>query len=138
MGGNWGTNYSASASVNATPHIDYIQPSDVAAGSPARTMIIAGSFIDGNLQNTTVRFLGGGIDQKVDPFYVSNYGISVHVPANLLVVPRIYLVTVIWSDYNTVPTIPITPHDHESNAVTFTVYQGQSSYLPFVIKNATP
>ena len=28
MGGNWGTNYSASASVNAAPVINSIQPSD--------------------------------------------------------------------------------------------------------------
>jgi hypothetical protein len=136
MGGKWGTNYSASAGVNATPHIDYIQPAEITAGSTSTVMIIAGSFIDGNLQNTTVRLSGGGIDKKIDPMVVTTHGISVLITADLLVVPTAYSVTVIWSDYNTIPTIPITPHDHESNAVPFTVYQGRYIYLPIVIRNA--
>ena len=136
LGGNWGTNYSASANVNATPIINYIQPSAVPAGSPATVMIIAGSNF-GNSHDTTVRLLGGGIDQTIVPMVVTPNGISVQIPAGLLDVPTIYLVTVIWSDFNTVPTVPITPHDYESNPVPFTVYEGQFVYLPIITKNAS-
>ena len=136
MGGNWGTNYSASASVYATPHIDYIQPSEVPAGSPARVVIIAGSNF-GNSQNTTVRLVGVGVDKTLTTIVVTPNGISAQITADLLVAPTIYQVTVIWSPNNTVPTIPIYPGDLESNPVPFTVYQGHILYLPIVSKNAT-
>ena len=137
LGGNWGTNYSASANVNATPVIDYIQPSAVPAGSPDRVMIIFGSNF-GNLQDTTVRLVGGGIDKTIDPMVVTPNGISVQITADLLDVPTIYQVTVIWSDFNTVPTVPVTPHDFESNPVPFTVYEGKFIYLPIVYNLALP
>jgi len=131
MGGNWGTNYSASASVNADPHIDYIQPSAVPAGSPDRVMIIFGSGF-GNNDDTSVRLLGGGIDETIDPIAVLPNGISVKITADLLDLPTVYLVTVLWSDYNTVPTVPVTPHDHESNPVPFTVFEGKLIHLPII------
>jgi hypothetical protein len=137
MGGKWGTNYSASASVNATPVIDYIQPSALPAGSLYRVMIIFGSNF-GNLQDTTVRLTGVGVNQTISPIMVIPDGISLLIPADLLDVPTLYLVTVIVSDYDTIPTIPITPHDHESNPVPFTVYEGQFIHLPIVTNNARP
>ena len=42
IGGTWGTDYSASASVNAPPIIEYIIPEVVPYGSPDIRMIIHG------------------------------------------------------------------------------------------------
>jgi hypothetical protein len=134
MGGKWGTNYSASAGVNADPVINYIQPSAVPAGSPATVMIIAGSNF-GDQINTKTAVRLSGVVKPINPMVVTPNGISVLIPANLLGVPTVYLVTVIRSDNNTIPTIPIQPGDHESNAVPFKVYQAQFIYLPIIIRN---
>lgn len=132
-GGKWGTSYSASASVDAIPVIDFIDPSSVLAGSPYIIMIINGENF-GDMDDTRVRLTAVGFDEILPPLTVLPDGISVVIPAELLIEPKLYTVTVVKSTVNTVPTIPITPWDEESNPVPFTVYEGQHIYLPLINK----
>src|SRR4030042_5016590 len=92
LGGNWGTSYSASASVAAAPYIASIIPSAVPAGSPETTIIISGSNF-GNLNDTRVRLSGIGIDELLTPTSVIQGGISVRIPAALLTQPNLYILT---------------------------------------------
>lgn len=133
MGGNWGTNYTASASVNAAPFIESIYPSVVPAGSPDTTMIISGANF-GNTTDTRVRLTGVGVDLLLTPLQVIPDGISVSIMANLLVVPNLYIVTVVKTTSGTVPTIPFPPGMEVSNPVPFTVYEPLFTYLPLIYK----
>jgi hypothetical protein len=133
LGGNWGTNYSASASALALPHIDSIIPSAVPAGSPDTIMIIIGSNF-GNVNDTAVRLKGITIDEIILPQQVLPNGISVNIPSTYLTDPALYIVTVVKSTLPSIPTVPITPWDQESNQVSFSVFAAQFIHLPFIHK----
>jgi hypothetical protein len=138
MGGNWGTSYSASASVYVAPFIASMDPSAVLAGSANTPLIINGSNF-GTGTDTRVRLAGDGIDLLLIPLEITSDQIRVIVPAYLLVEPIIYTLTVIKSIGGTIPTIPTIPNppgEEISNPVPFTVY-GPFTYLPIITKNAT-
>jgi len=137
MGGNWGTDYTANASVNVAPIITAISPSSVPAGSPNTWLTIWGSNF-GNLDDTRVRLTTGvGFDQLIDLRDIRQDRIIVIIPAYLLVDPTLYTLTVVKSTPGTVPVLPITPYDEESNPVPFTVYETLVLYFPLMINNAT-
>jgi hypothetical protein len=134
MGGKWGTSYVASASVNAVPVIDYIVPPSVPAGSSNIIMIIGGSGF-GDIFNTAVYLTAIGYEDVLTPYQVLTDGISVSIPADLLDVPKLYTVYVVWSNADTIPTIPLVPPwDEVSNPVPFTVYNPIYQYLPIITK----
>jgi hypothetical protein len=115
MGGNWGNNYSASASVNATPFIQSIIPKYVPIGSPDTPMIIYGLNF-GTQADTKVRLTVSGITQELTPYAVSPNEIRLIIPANLLDAPAIYTVLVAIYVNGTIPG------DMLSNPVTFVVF----------------
>jgi hypothetical protein len=136
LGGKWGTSYAADASINAAPYIDNIVPSAVPAGSPYIIMIISGGNF-GTLADTRVRLKADedGYDDLLLPLQVLPDGISVIISTDLLVVPKLYTVTVVKSTSGTVPTIPtIPPWDEVSNPVPFTVFEPTGIYLPIISK----
>jgi hypothetical protein len=137
MGGKWGTTYSASASVNVAPVIVSIDPSAVPAGSPDTTMIIIGSNF-GDMTDTRVRLTGIGVDLLIEPLEVLPDGLSVIIPDTLLTAPTLYIITVVKSTPHSIPTIPITPWDEESNPVPFFVYGVSNLHLPIIFNNALP
>jgi hypothetical protein len=136
LGGKWGTTYSAKADVCEAPVINSISPSSIPTGSPDTTMVITGSQF-GNMTDTRVRLTGIGFDQAFVPLQVLPEGISVIIPNTNLVDPIMYLVTVIKSCPGTIPTIPITPYDLESNPVPFFVIGASFIHLPIITNNAT-
>ena len=137
FGGTWGTNYSARASVNIAPIIESLTPASVLAGSPDTVVIISGSNF-GDIGNTRVRLQGNGVDIMVEPLEVLPDGISVIISDTLLVDPTLYIVTVVTSNADTVPIIPIQPPwDEESNQVPFFVYGASYILLPIINNNAT-
>lgn len=131
VGGKWGISYAAEAGINVAPHIDAIYPSAVAAGSPDTIMIISGTNF-GNMSDTRVRLYGIGVDLFLTPKQVFSTGISVNITDTLLTDPILYIVTVVKSNIQTVPTLPITPHDEVSNQVNFTVFEPKFIYLPYI------
>jgi hypothetical protein len=134
LGGNWGTDYTASASANLAPHIDYIDPQGVPAGSGDIVMIISGSNF-GNMNDTAVRLTSGGYDVMHPPLFVSSTGISLNISHTLLAFPTTYDVTVYTSSKPTIPTLPIVPtYDTPSNTVHFLVYSPESSFLPIIAR----
>jgi hypothetical protein len=136
-GGKWGTTYSASASIADAPHIDSIDPSLVPSGSPDIVMIIFGSNF-GDTTDTRVRLLGNGMDLILAPLVVIQNGISVVISDTLLVNPTFYSITVLKSTKHTIPTIPPSPWDQESNPAAFFVYGASYIHLPIISKNAVP
>lgn len=133
LGGDWGTNNIMPASANAYPVINAIIPFSLPAGSADKVVIISGT-IDGQLNQTRIRFTGNGIDVILTPIQViSASGASVTVPKNLMGAPAVYTVRIIVSDYGTIPTLPLwTGIDLESNPGTFTVFQPIDYYLPII------
>lgn len=136
MGGKWGTRYSANASVVVAPHIESIVPSLVPAGSPDTTLIIIGSNF-GDKSDTRVRLTGVGVDKILEPIDIVPDGMSVLITDTLLVDPTFYIITVVKSNKPSIPTIPITPWDEESNPAAFFVYGASYIHLPIITKNAT-
>jgi hypothetical protein len=136
FGGKWGTTYAAGASVNVAPLITAINPSSVPVGSPNTWLIIWGSNF-GNMDDTRVRLTTGvGFDQLFTPREIRQDRIIVILPASLLVDPIVYTLTVVKSTPGTIPTIPVTPYDEESNPVPFTVFETLYVYLPIIQNNA--
>ena len=134
FGGNWGTDYTASASANLAPHIDYIDPLGVPSGSGDRVLIISGSGF-GNKADTAVRLTSVGYDSMLPPLFVSSKGISLNISHTLLVFPTTYDVTVYTSSRPSIPTLPLWPtYDTPSNTVPFLVYEPVSSFLPIIAK----
>jgi len=131
IGGNWGTTFAANDIDDYFPVIDYIYPEKILAGSPDTQLVVIGSGF-GNSSNTAVKV---GADE-VFYGYVTETGILVNLPSRLFVNPITYDVSVVMSNPDTLPTIPITPWDVESNAVPLKVVEAQSIYLPIVLKNA--
>jgi hypothetical protein len=132
MGGNWGTNYIASASVDAAPIITSISPASVPAGSPDILLTIWGSNF-GSMNDTRVRLTTGfGFDQLFSPAEIRQNRILVILPASLFVDPILYTLTVVKSTPGTIPTLPPTPYDEESNPVPFTVYETLYLYFPIM------
>lgn len=136
MGGKWGTTYSANAGVNVAPHIDSINPFAVPAGSPETTLIITGSNFVEEGKTVWVRLKGSVIDRILTPESVLPTGISVKIPADLLVSPNVYILTVLKYTGTTMPTIPtIPPPNWEiSNEVPFTVFNPIYYYYPLIFK----
>jgi hypothetical protein len=136
FGGKWGTNYTASASVNAAPVIYYIDPSIARVGSPDTLVEILGSNF-GTEDDTRVRLTGGGFDVLFVPEEIAPGRIVITIPAGMLVDPIVYTLTVIKSKYGTIPTIPTIPNppdDEISNPVPFTVFETLPMYLPIINK----
>ena len=136
IGGNWGTDYSARASVDLSPHISYIDPSGVLAGAPETVLIIAGSGF-GTVNDTAVRISGPGYDQMISPMYIIPTGMSIKIPSYLLALPNTLSLTVYVSTAPkpTIPTIPTWPgYDNPSNTVEFIVYPVVSSFLPIITR----
>lgn len=132
MGGNWGSDYSARASIDANPVIDYIVPSLIPAGSPDTVIIIGGSNF-GNIYNTRVRIKGDSQDKMLKPKYIISTGISVNITDTLMVNPTVYELRVYRSDYYTIPSIPTFPEwDKSSNPVNLTVYEPIPVFLPII------
>ena len=135
VGGNWGTSYSASASVDAPPYIDSIDPFAVQAGSPYIVVIISGGNFGTVRDDVRVRLTGDGVDVMLEPMVVLPDGLSVAIDGPYLEVPRLYTVTVVKSTEHTVPTIPtIPPEDEVSNPIPFLVYEPLFQYLPVINK----
>jgi hypothetical protein len=135
MGGKWGTNFSASAGVNLMPYIESINPTSVPAGSPYKIMIIIGSGF-GDMTDTRVRLTSEGFDQLLVPLQVLPDGISVVIPADLLTEPKVYTVTVVWSSVHSIPVLPPTEWDEESNPKPFTIFS-PFTYLPIITVSPT-
>jgi len=134
FGGNWGTDYTASASVNLAPHIDYIDPMGVPTGSGDVVMIISGSGF-GVWEDTRVRLTGGGYDAMLPPLFINSTGISLNISHTLLAFPTTYDVIVYTSTKPSIPSIPLVPeYDTPSNMVQFLVYEPVSSFLPIIAK----
>ena len=106
MGGNWGTDYIASASVDVAPIITGISPASVPAGSPTSVLIIWGSnFVE---QDTTIESkltTGVGFDQLFTPSDIRSGRILVILPASLFVDPTLYTLTVVKTTPGTLPII---------------------------------
>ena len=136
LGGNWGTNYSANAGVNAVPHIDSIVPNFALAGEPDKLVLINGSGL-GTIDITRVRITGLGVDQLITPITVLEDGISMVIPDTLLTDPTLYIITVVESITNTIPTLPPTEWDVESNPLPFFVYGASYLLMPLMYNNAS-
>jgi hypothetical protein len=135
MGGKWGTDFSVNAGINLVPYIESITPSSVPAGSPYIIMIISGSGF-GDMLDTRVRLTTEGFDELFEPLQVLPDGISVMIPAQLLLEPKVYTVTVVWSSVHTIPELPPTEWDEESNPKPFTVFN-PFTYLPIITNVVT-
>jgi hypothetical protein len=133
LGGKWGTSYAADAAVSAPPVIYKIIPDAIPAGSPDKPIVISGANF-GDVTDTAVRIKGTVVDQILIPVQVIPDGLSLWIPAALLVNVDTYLVTVVKSTQQSIPTIPITPWDEQSNALPLTVYAPKYQFLPMVSK----
>ena len=131
IGGNWGTSYSASASIAAAPIITSIRPSTVPAGSGNTIIIITGSNFGNLVTPIQVRLTMVGIDRLLTPLQVVPNGISVIIPADMLTVPALYTLTVLKSNFGTIPTIPTPPDVEISNPLPFMVYR-DAFYHPII------
>lgn len=127
VGGKWGTNYTANASVNVAPIIDYIDPSRVPEGSPNTILLINGANF-GGLTDTYVRLTGIGVDVLLAPVAISPTAINVLIPAYLLAAPNLYTITVIKVSGGTVPI------EEPSNPVDFTVYEVLEYFFPIIYR----
>jgi len=131
MGGNWGTNYIASASVDVAPIITSIFPASVPAGSPTRVLIIWGSNFVEQDKTIQVRLTTGfGFDQSFTPAEIRPGRIYVILPASLFVDPTLYTLTVVKSNPATLPIV------EESNPLPFTVYKTLYLYFPIMQNDA--
>jgi hypothetical protein len=133
IGGNWGTSYSANASVAAAPIITSIRPPAVLAGSGNTIIIISGSNFGSLITPIQVRLTMLGIDRLLTPLQVLPNGISVIIPADLLTVPAVYTLTVLKSNLGTIPTIPTPPDVEISNPLPFMVYK-EAFYHPIIFR----
>jgi hypothetical protein len=128
MGGEWGTNYSASAQVNASPIIQSIDPAIIPIKAPDTLMIIRG-FNFGTLANTRVWLTETGNRHELSPSAVIPREIRVTIPRDMLAVPTQYQVQVAIYTNGTVPG------DQLSNPVFFLVYS-PVTYYPLILKDA--
>jgi hypothetical protein len=134
LGGDWGTNYTANASVNANPIIYLVQPSKVPARSPDRVIIISGLNF-GTTADTGVRLTGDGFDNILYPITVEPNALSVTVEDIYLTVPTAYTLTVVISgrpEGHTLPELPLWPFDLQSNPLSFSVFQAEEYFLPII------
>jgi hypothetical protein len=136
IGSKWGTTYAANIEDNPVPSINFIVPDKIASGSPDRMIFISGANFDSGY--TRVRIVGNGIDKIVDNdgYYYPN-SIWVTVPSDLLMNPTTYDITVVvsYGDPRSIPTIPVTPWDVESNLIPVEVYEVFHTYLPIMLNN---
>ena len=127
IGGTWGTDYSASASVNAPPIIEYIIPEVVPYRSPDIQMVIHGLNF-GPEVDTRVWLTKRNDTYELTPSTFSPTEISVTIPSSLLEVPALYRVQVAIYVGATVPG------DMLSNPVRFFVYSPQT-YYPLMLRD---
>ena len=135
MGGKWGTTYAANDIADDVPHIDFIAPDKILAGPSDKTIFISGSNF-GNNSDTAVRVTGNGTDQILPGGLIYPNSIWVSISSSLLVNPITYNITVVvsYGEPPSIPTIPITPWDEESNPVPLTVIEGYHLYSPLIFK----
>jgi hypothetical protein len=132
LGGKWGTDYSASASVSATPIITNIIPVMVPMGSPDTPMDIYGLnfepttdvkvWISKNCYVIPGRDCGS---REFTPLDISPTHISIIIPADMLKAPAVYLVQVVIYVGTTVPS------GNYSNPALFGVWS-PDTYLPIM------
>ena len=134
-GGNWGTSYAADGGINTTPIIDHIQPERVPVGTPWLLLFISGSDFDINEKARVMLTTPGGDVILAEPYVTLPDAIYQYIPGDYFLEPTVYLLSVVQSDINTIPTIPIIPiHDEVSNAVQFIVYNAELVYIPIITK----
>jgi hypothetical protein len=136
IGGKWGTDYSAKASVIATPIINNIIPVMVPMGSPDTEMVIYGSnfepaadtkvWISNNCYSIPGRYCNARIFTPVD---ISPTQINILIPADMLEEPAIYIVQVVIYVGATVPA------NNYSNPALFFVWS-PNTYYPLMFKDA--
>jgi hypothetical protein len=132
IGSDWGTNYTANASVNADPIIYLIQPPKVPVRSPDKIIVVSGLNF-GDKDNTGVRLSRDGFDTVLRAIDVGGGGISVSVTNTLMTETTVYTLTVVRSDYPSIPSVPLYPEwDHESNSLPFTIFQAEEYFLPII------
>jgi hypothetical protein len=134
LGGNWGTSYSASASVNPDPIIQYISPVLVPIGSPDTPMDIYGlnfePMVDTKvwISNNCVVIPGRDCgSREFAPVDISPTHISIIVPADMFEAPSIWIVQVVIYVGQTIPT------GNYSNPAVLGVWS-PDTYLPITHK----
>jgi hypothetical protein len=136
LGGKWGTTYAADNSVNANPVINFIVPDHVPAGVIANVPMYINGANFGIVSDTAVRIQGNGIDKVFNQeiSYIDAHDIYLTIGYAYFLNPTIYNITVVMSTAHTMPTIPITGWDLESNAVPLIVFTPLSQFIPLVNK----
>ena len=127
IGGNWGTDYSASASVYASPQIEYIIPEVVPFGSPDIQMIIHGLNF-GPEADTQVWLTKRNNTFELTPITFSPTELTVTIPSSLLELPALYRVQV------AIYVGASVPGDMLSNSVHFFVYSPET-YYPLMLRD---
>jgi hypothetical protein len=131
MGGKWGTSYAATSD-GPSPIIYSVLPPKVPVRSLDKVIVVAGLYYGGNT-NTGVRLQGNNFDKVLHTIAVQDNAISVLVTDTLMTEATVYTLTVVRSDADTVPVIPLVPpYDHESNPLDFTVFQAEEYFLPII------
>ncbi len=135
LGGGWKITYASDANLQPTPLINFIFPDAVPAGSGNVMLIIGGAnfgFLESDIR---VWIHDEEHDYTAAPFNVGDTGLSVIITNTLLASPDVYIIKVVRSNSQSVPSIPPNPSfDQVSNAVDFIVYQPQYVYLPIIRK----
>lgn len=134
LGGKWGTSYSASASVNPDPIIQYISPVLARIGSPDTPMDIYGLNFE-PIEDTKVWISNNCVvipqvfcdTRELTPINISPTHISVIIPADMLQAPTIWIVQVVIYVGQTVPG------GNYSNPALFGVWS-PDTYLPIMHK----
>ncbi len=139
LGGNWGITDVSGSVLAPDPVITSITPDQIAVDSPNTTIVIQGNYFGpSNIDSTSVRITGNGIDKTFPPdaiIYHDLNNIYVNVVSSYFLDPTTYEISVIRSDVNTIPTLPTFPGvDFESSPEPLTVYIPQFIYLPISLK----
>jgi hypothetical protein len=130
-GGKWGTSYAATAD-GPDPLIYSVLPPKVPVRSPDKVIVVAGLYFGGPI-NTGVRLQGNDFDKVLPTIAVQGNAISAVVTDTLMTEVTVYTLTIVRSDAGTIPVVPLMPpYDHESNPLTFTVFQAEEYFLPII------
>ncbi len=138
-GGKWGTIYTANAEVNSAPQIFQLTPARIPAGVMAGFRINISGDNFGTSDIMRVRVKNATVDVLIKPYTIlflpTGDFLSVEISGSLRMTPTIYQITLVKSTGNSIPTIPITPYDEESNAVPFTIFEVNQTYIPIINNN---
>jgi hypothetical protein len=136
IGGSWGRSYAAVEINNPDPQITRIDPSGVPVGSNDIVMVISGSGFEIDKIPRVMLTAPGMTDVILDaPQTVLPNGISQFIGKEYFTQPILYTLYVVQSNHlpnPTIPTIPITPWDEQSNPLPFLVFEPY--ILPLVYK----